>query len=81
MYVGLMMLGRQNYITTETLVSEPDAFEIEMATERLKRHKSPGIAEIPAELIKAGGRTVRSEICKLYLFFNLSTNKCTYNFT
>jgi hypothetical protein len=27
-----------------------------MAIEKLKRHKSPGICQIPAELIKAGGR-------------------------
>jgi hypothetical protein len=26
-----------------------------MAIEKLKRHKSPGIDQIPAELIKAGG--------------------------
>jgi hypothetical protein len=32
-----------------------------MAIEKLKRHKD----QIPAELIKAGGRTIRSEIHKL----------------
>jgi len=36
-----------------------------MAIEKLKRHKSPGINQIPAELIKAEGRTLRSEIHKL----------------
>jgi hypothetical protein len=36
-----------------------------MATEKLKRHKSPGIDQIPAELIKAGGRIIRSEIHKI----------------
>jgi hypothetical protein len=36
-----------------------------MAIEKLKRHKSPGIDQIPAKLIKAGGRTIRSEIHKL----------------
>jgi len=36
-----------------------------MATERLKRHNSPGFDQIPAEWIKAGGRTFRSEIYKL----------------
>jgi hypothetical protein len=36
------------------LVPEPSAFEFEMAIEKLKRHKSPGIDQIPAELIKAG---------------------------
>jgi hypothetical protein len=27
-----------------------------MIIEKIKRHKSPGIDQIPAELIKAGGR-------------------------
>jgi hypothetical protein len=40
----------------EPLVPEPSAFEVEMAIEKLKRHTSPGIDQIPAELIKAGGR-------------------------
>jgi len=46
--------------TIEPLVPGPSAFEIEMAFEKLKRHKSPGIDHIAAELIKAGGRTSRS---------------------
>jgi hypothetical protein len=33
-----------------------------MVIERLKRHKSPGIGHIPAEMIEAGGRTISSEI-------------------
>jgi len=36
-----------------------------MAVEMLKRHKSPGIDQIPAEMIKAGGRMIRSETHKL----------------
>jgi len=43
-----------------------------MAVEKLNIHKSPGIDQIPAELTKAGGRTVRSEIHKLN---NLIWNK------
>ena len=31
----------------------------------IQRHKSPGIEQIPAELIKAEGRTIRSEIRKI----------------
>jgi len=46
-------------------VPEPCAFEVEMATEKLKRHKSPGTDQIPIELIKADGRINRSEIRKL----------------
>ena len=40
-----------------------------MAIEKLKRHKSRGIDQIPAELIKVGGRTIRCEIHKLKLFY------------
>ena len=44
--------------TVEQLVSEPSAVETEMAIEKLKRHESSGIDQIPAELLKAGGRTI-----------------------
>ena len=40
------------------------AFEFEMAIEELKGHKSPGIDQIPAELIKAGSRTILYKIHK-----------------
>jgi hypothetical protein len=46
-------------------VPESSAFEDEMAIEKSKENKSPGTDEIPAELIKAGGRTVHTEIHKL----------------
>jgi len=36
-----------------------------MAIEKLIRPKSPSIDQIPAELIKASGRTIRSEIRQL----------------
>jgi hypothetical protein len=32
--------------TAEPLVPEPSAFEVELAIEKLKRHKSPGIDQI-----------------------------------
>jgi len=51
--------------TAEPLVPEPTVFEVEMAVEKLKSHKSPGIDQIPAEMIKAGGRTIQSKIHKL----------------
>jgi hypothetical protein len=49
--------------TAEPLVPELSAFEL--AIEKLKSHKSPGIDHIPAELIKAGSRIIRYEIHKL----------------
>ena len=51
--------------TAEPLVPEPSAAEVELAIDRLKSHKSPGIDQIPAELIKAGGRTICLEFHKL----------------
>jgi len=51
--MGLRMLGRQKYTQQE----------VEFDT--LKSHKSPGIDRIPAELIKAGGRTIFLELHKL----------------
>jgi hypothetical protein len=51
--------------TTEPLVPEPSASEFEMAIEKLRGHKSPRIDQIPTEMIKAGGRTVRFGIHKL----------------
>ena len=44
---------------------EPNAFEIELAIERLKSRISPGIDQIPGEQIRARGRTFRYEIHKL----------------
>jgi len=38
--------------TAQPLVLEPSALEVVLAIEKLKRHKSPGIDQIPAELIK-----------------------------
>jgi hypothetical protein len=51
----------------EPLVPEPSALEVELAIEKLKSHKSPGIDQIPAELIKAGGRKIRCAIHKLII--------------
>ena len=51
--------------TADPLVPEPSAFEVELAINKLKNHKSPGIDAIPAELIKAWGGTMGLEIHKL----------------
>jgi len=51
----------------EPLVPEPSAFEDELAIGKLINHKSPCIDQIPAELIKAGGRTICCAIHKLII--------------
>jgi len=53
--------------TAVTLLSEPSTFEIELAIEKLKSHKFPGIDDNPTELIKARDRTTRSKIHKLII--------------
>ena len=44
------------------------------AVYKLKSHKSPGIDQIPAELIKEGGRTIRYQIHKLIFLFGIKRN-------
>jgi hypothetical protein len=53
--------------TAEPLVPEPSALEVELTIEKLKSHKSPGIDQIPSELIKARGRTICYAIHKLVI--------------
>ncbi|KAJ4443512.1 hypothetical protein ANN_05184 [Periplaneta americana] len=53
--------------TAEPFIPEPTLSEVETAIENLKKYKSPGIDQIPAELIQEGGRALSSEIYKLVL--------------
>jgi hypothetical protein len=52
--------------TAEPFLAEPSASEVEVAIVKVKRNKSPGVNQIPAELIQAGDETLRSEINKLF---------------
>jgi hypothetical protein len=49
----------------EPLVPGPSRLQVEIAIAKLKKYKSPGSDEIPAELIQAGGEILLSEIHKL----------------
>jgi hypothetical protein len=66
---GVNGVSQTEIHTAKPLVPEPSDFEVEMTVEKLKSHKSPGIDPIPAELIKAGGRTICYEIHKLITVF------------
>jgi hypothetical protein len=54
--------------TNEPFVSQPSAPEVEVAIGKLKSCKFPGVDQIPAEQIQAGGEKLRSEIHKLIQF-------------
>jgi hypothetical protein len=49
----------------EPLVPGPNRLEVEIAIAKFKKYKSPGIDQIPAELIQAGGEMLLSDIHKL----------------
>jgi len=62
---GVKDVGQAEIHTAEPRVPELSASEIELAIDKLKSHKSLGFDQMPAELIKVGGRTMGLEIHKL----------------
>jgi hypothetical protein len=50
--------------TAGLLLPQRNHCEFEIAIPKLKRYKSPGSVEIPAELIQAGGEVLHSKIHK-----------------
>jgi hypothetical protein len=53
--------------TAAPLVPEPSASEVELAIEKVKSHRSPGIDQITVDLIRAGGGTNCYEIHNLII--------------
>jgi len=53
---GVNAIRQTEIHMVEPLVPEPSAFKVDLTIES---NISPGIYQIPAELIKAGGRTIR----------------------
>jgi hypothetical protein len=62
---GIHKVRQMDIHTAEPLVPEPSVVEVKIAIGKLKWYKSPGTDQIPAEMIKAGGETLYSEIRKL----------------
>jgi hypothetical protein len=56
---------QMNVHTGEPLVPEPSLVGLEIAIGNLKSFKSPGTDQIPAEMTKAGGEILCSEVHKL----------------
>jgi hypothetical protein len=65
---GVHDVRQMDIHTAEPLVPEPSLVEVEIAVGKLKSYKSPGTDQIPADLIKGGGETLRSEIKQSYWF-------------
>ena len=65
--LNVLGVNEVRQIEIHTAEPEPSAYEVELAIENIKSHKSPGIDQIPAELIKAGDRTFRGAIHKLII--------------
>jgi hypothetical protein len=51
--------------TAQPLVPGPSRLEAEIAIAKLKKYKSPGSDQIPAELIQTGGKILLSAVHKL----------------
>ena len=66
---GVKDVGQAEIHTAEPLVPEPSVAEFELAIDKLKSHKSPGIDQIPAELIKAGVEQFAWRFINLLLLF------------
>ena len=60
--------------TAEPLLPEPSASEVELAIGKLNSHKSPGIDQIPAELIKGGVRQFTVRFINLLFLFGIRRN-------
>jgi hypothetical protein len=62
---GVSCVRQTEMHTAELFGPQPTASEGEVAIGKLKSCKSPGVDQIPAELIQVGGETLHSQIHKL----------------
>jgi hypothetical protein len=62
---GVHDVRQMDIHTAEPLVPEHSPVEVEIGIGKLKSYKSPGTDNIPAGLMKSGGKTLYSEIHRL----------------
>jgi hypothetical protein len=62
---GVHDVRQKDIHTAEPLVPESGIVKVEITTGKLESYKSPDAVQIPAELIKARGEILRSEIHRL----------------
>jgi hypothetical protein len=58
-------VGPIQILKTESIVTDPNTFEVEIAIGNLKNFISPGYYQIPPELFQARGETLLSDIHKI----------------
>jgi hypothetical protein len=63
--INITDVGQIEVHMAEPLVLDPSCLEVEIAIAKLKKYKSPGSDEIPAEVIEAGSEVLLSAIHKL----------------
>ena len=71
---GVKDIRQAEIHTAGPLVPDPSASEVELAIDKLKSHKSPGIDQIPAEQIKAGVEQFAWRFINLLLLFGRGRN-------
>jgi hypothetical protein len=64
-----MDVGQTEIHTAEPLVPDPSASEFELAIDKLKSYKLPGIDQIPAELFKVGAEHCACRFINLLFLF------------
>jgi hypothetical protein len=65
---GISDVRQRETHTAEPLLPEPGVSDFEMATENLKKHRPPGIEQIPTQLIQTG---VEKFILRSIILFSL----------
>jgi hypothetical protein len=71
---GVHNVRQMDIHTAEPLVPEPSLVEVEIAIGKLKLYKSPGTDQIPAELIKAGGKRYILRYTNLFVLYGIGRN-------
>ena len=71
---GVSEVRQTEIHTAEPIVPEPSAFEFEMAFEKLKRHKSPGIDHIPVEWLNQWVEQIALRSINLLILFGIRKN-------
>jgi hypothetical protein len=61
--------------TAEPLVPAPSSIEVEIAIAKLKKYKSPGSDQIPAEMTQVGGEILLSAIHNSLIQFGIRKKK------